>query len=53
MTTRPKNDGKDELSDTRSMLRQRALRLRNSAIESRQLLKVKRQILQRLIQRLS
>jgi hypothetical protein len=53
MTIRPKNEHPDELTDTRSMLKMRALRLRRSAVESRQLLKVKRQILQRLIQRLS
>jgi hypothetical protein len=52
MTMRPKNE-KEALSDTRSMLRLRALRLRRPAASSQRLLKVKQQILQRIIERLS
>jgi hypothetical protein len=52
MTMRPKNE-KDTLSDTRSMLRLRALRLRRPVASSQRLLKVKQQILQRIIERLS
>jgi len=52
MTLRPKNE-KDALSDTRSMLRLRALRLRRPVASSQRLLKVKQQILQRIIERLS
>jgi hypothetical protein len=52
MTMRPKNE-KDALSDTRSMLRLRALRLRRPVASSQRLLKVKQQILQRIIERLS
>jgi hypothetical protein len=54
MTMRPKNE-KEALSDTRSMLRLRALRLRRAAnsVSSQRLLKVKQQILQRIIERLS
>ena len=58
MTTRPNpTDGpqghKEALSDTRSMLRLKALRLRRPVASSQQLLKVKQQILQRIIERLS
>lgn len=52
MTMRPKNE-KEALSDTRSMLRLRALRLRRPLASSQRLLKVKQQILQRIIERLS
>jgi hypothetical protein len=52
MTMRPKNE-KDALSDTRSMLRLRALRLRRPVASSQRLVKVKQQILQRIIERLS
>lgn len=55
MTTRPTPPGgdKETLSDTRSMLRLKALRLRRPVASSQQLLKVKQQILQRIIERLS
>jgi hypothetical protein len=52
MTMRPKNE-KDALADTRSMLRLRALRLRRPVASSERLVKVKQQILQRIIERLS
>jgi len=53
MTTRPKTGDKEVLSDTRSLLRLRALRLRRPLAPSQQLQKVKQQILQRIIERLS
>jgi hypothetical protein len=53
MTMRPKTNEKEALSDTRSMLRLRALRLRRPIAPSQQLQKVKQRILQRIIERLS
>ena len=52
MTERPNNE-KEELADTKSMLRLRTLKLRKAALASQRLLKVKQQILQRIIERLS
>jgi len=55
MTTRPTQaEGhKEALSDTRSMLRLKALRLRRPVASSQRLLKVKQQILQKIVERLS
>ena len=52
MSIRPNNE-KQALSDTKSMLRWRSLKLRKAAPPSERLLKVKQQILQRIIERLS
>ena len=53
MMTRPKSTDKEALSYTRAMLRLRALRLRRPIAPSQQLQKVKQQILQRIVERLS
>lgn len=52
MSIRPNNE-KRELSDTKSVLRWRALKLRKIDAPPERLLKVKQEILQRIIQRLS
>jgi hypothetical protein len=52
MTERPNNE-KNGLADTRSMLRLHTLKLRKAGLASRRLIKVKQQILQRIIERLS
>ena len=50
MTERPNNR---ELADTKSMLRLRTLKLRKAGVSSQRLLKVKQQILQRIVERLT
>ena len=52
MTGRPNNE-KQELADTKSMLRLQTLKLRKAGLASQRLLKIKQQILQRIIERLS
>lgn len=52
MTGRPHNE-KEDLADTKSMLRVRTLKLRKAGLASQRLLKIKQQILQRIIERLS
>jgi len=52
MTERPNNE-KQELADTKSMLRLGSLKLRKAGLVSQRLRKVKQQILQRIVERLS
>jgi len=52
MTERPNNE-KQELADTKSMLRLQTLKLRKAGSASQRLVKVKQQIVQRIIERLS
>jgi|RhiMethySRZTD1v2_1073278.scaffolds.fasta_scaffold308704_3 hypothetical protein len=52
MTGHPNNE-KQQLADTKSMLRLRTLKLRKAGLTSQRLLKVKQQILQRIVERLS
>ena len=52
MTGHPNNE-KQQLADTKAMLRLRTLKLRKAGLTSQRLLKVKQQILQRIVERLS
>jgi len=52
MTERPNNE-KQGLADTKSMLRLHTLKVRKAGLASQRLVKVKQQILQRIIERLS